>query len=758
MSQVILKPIAKPPNKGASKKESNENVSSYALLSPIEFAPNSPFVPLTKIPPTIAEPTKEEVNRSSTLSSIPKGAQLLYYSPGPAPSPLSAVSPTSLMAMIQRMHRPPPVPKSNQYKSVKEYVDLVRAEDDGYIHHLQSIAKQIFAERGPLCDSEGFYQHSGECWNDSFQQILFNADMIKEQIQSQILTIDFSLDTFGLPDFLFVPMNKLDTAKEYVIEFKDEIQVQKEWTFLYLAEMQKRFLRHYIAEGLRRKEKVESCATGELAEIARQRIKEIGKSTEQRRKGLEAKRGAIFGRLLPLNDYAFRPTVEEYTAKKELTGGTDFDIQILFNVVNYVFFSGIPLKLNIQVPFTLKNSFVDIATFKKFLDRVNSCLLVCSNKATNVVDSHEMAFYQCGSNSYLFDNNSGSILFDWRTFLIYYFNLILEELTPVIVFTQVNFYDESTYLNYFFYPVIQHQNKTGTGYSTIILAKEEIVDITDQMTDVQNPNFKFKVELETVKLYGEIDRTKNHIFENISFIYNEKITEITNVGYEMNQVRLKRNPLEIYLLNKNTEAALQFIDEAPVVPNLTGILASGDVPILYIAIELGLEDAALKLVEKGYNYKYTVKGMTALMQSVVKNQYRLFKELLKLGVNLSNINNAELQAIHFAAKQGVPIEFLKDLIDAGANIEAKTAGGATPLMIAAVNEELEKVKYLCSKGADAGAKSILDKTALDIAINEEIKAALTSCKKEGGRRKGKGKKTMRKRKGKAKKRRYTRVK
>ena len=49
------------------------------------------------------------------------------------------------------------------------------------------------------------------------------------------------------------------------------------------------------------------------------------------------------------------------------------------------------------------------------------------------------------------------------------------------------------------------------------------------------------------------------IFENISFIYNEKITEVANVGYEMNQVRLKRNPLEIYIFNKNTEAALKFI-------------------------------------------------------------------------------------------------------------------------------------------------------------------------------------------------------
>ena len=37
--------------------------------------------------------------------------------------------------------------------------------------------------KGPICDSIGFFQHYGECWNDTLQMILLYTDGLKEITQ-----------------------------------------------------------------------------------------------------------------------------------------------------------------------------------------------------------------------------------------------------------------------------------------------------------------------------------------------------------------------------------------------------------------------------------------------------------------------------------------------------------------------------------------------------------------------------------------------
>ena len=165
-------------------------------------------------------------------------------------------------------------------------------------------------------------------------------------------------------------------------------------------------------------------------------------------------------------------------------------------------------------------------------------------------------------------------------------------------------------------------------------------------------------------------------------------------------------------------------------------LQIGEVPILYGAIQAGQKDVALKLLEKGYNYKYIVDDMTPIMHAIEKRQYEVFKKLLSLGADISYYDRHTTQAIHYASQKGVPIEYLKGLVEAGAEVNAKTAGNSIPLIVATIQNDIEKVEYLCQQGADATMKSLLDKTALNVATTDEMKAALATCKKqEGGKKK-----------------------
>ncbi len=46
--------------------------------------------------------------------------------------------------------------------------------------------KELFDQNGPICNSEGFYQHYGECWSDTFQMLMLYTDGIKEFTQAKL--------------------------------------------------------------------------------------------------------------------------------------------------------------------------------------------------------------------------------------------------------------------------------------------------------------------------------------------------------------------------------------------------------------------------------------------------------------------------------------------------------------------------------------------------------------------------------------------
>lgn len=70
-----------------------------------------------------------------------------------------------------------------------------------------------------------------------------------------------------------------------------------------------------------------------------------------------------------------------------------------------------------------------------------------------------------------------------------------------------------------------------------------------------------------------------------------------------------------------------------------------------------------------------------------------------------------------------------NLLDAGANINAKDRHGQTALMFAVRNNKINVVKLLLNKGASHTIKSKAEESALDIAYKSSFKHIISQLKK-----------------------------
>lgn len=83
----------------------------------------------------------------------------------------------------------------------------------------------------------------------------------------------------------------------------------------------------------------------------------------------------------------------------------------------------------------------------------------------------------------------------------------------------------------------------------------------------------------------------------------------------------------------------------------------------------------------------------------------VIKLLLDAGadVKLTSQSVGEVSALHHASLWGDP-EMLKLLIEAGAEVDARTESGLTPLMMAVRHDNLDNLKTLLRAGADLAAE------------------------------------------------------
>ena len=126
--------------------------------------------------------------------------------------------------------------------------------------------------------------------------------------------------------------------------------------------------------------------------------------------------------------------------------------------------------------------------------------------------------------------------------------------------------------------------------------------------------------------------------------------------------------------------------------------SDGQATPLYLAVRGGHLAAAKLLLERGADVNAAPTPLLgpALMPALAKRRIDLIDLLLDNGANPNAGRNNET-AVHIAARSGC-LECVKSLVEAGADVNAKTKDGKTPLHLAKLKGQREIADYLVSHG------------------------------------------------------------
>src|SRR6185503_477338 len=142
--------------------------------------------------------------------------------------------------------------------------------------------------------------------------------------------------------------------------------------------------------------------------------------------------------------------------------------------------------------------------------------------------------------------------------------------------------------------------------------------------------------------------------------------------------------------------------------------------LLHTALSNGDGAAAQKAIEEGADPNANFGGETSLHWAVENRQEALVRVLLGHGANPSPRTRFYQQTpLHIAADLGAT-NLAELLIEAGAEIEAKTNGGWTPLHVAVDRNANEIVGLLLAKGADIDARNNSGESVLHFVANVSL--------------------------------------
>jgi ankyrin repeat protein/WD40 repeat protein len=119
----------------------------------------------------------------------------------------------------------------------------------------------------------------------------------------------------------------------------------------------------------------------------------------------------------------------------------------------------------------------------------------------------------------------------------------------------------------------------------------------------------------------------------------------------------------------------------------------------------------------------TNRGNTALLEAAEEHQFNLFQLLIDSGANIKHLNKEGNTALHLILSSNVAenselIAMVNKLIDLGADINAKSQKGYTPLLLAVKSGYVNVTKALIAAGANPNAKDIRKRTPLLEAVSK----------------------------------------
>jgi ankyrin repeat protein len=107
------------------------------------------------------------------------------------------------------------------------------------------------------------------------------------------------------------------------------------------------------------------------------------------------------------------------------------------------------------------------------------------------------------------------------------------------------------------------------------------------------------------------------------------------------------------------------------------------------------------------------EGYSSLAYSVAFGEWTTAAVLAEHGANVNARGYDDQPILTSSVTQPALVQLL---LDKGANVEARSESGATPLMVAAEYDEVNSVKLLLAHGARVDAADFFGKTALDYAV------------------------------------------
>jgi ankyrin repeat protein len=148
---------------------------------------------------------------------------------------------------------------------------------------------------------------------------------------------------------------------------------------------------------------------------------------------------------------------------------------------------------------------------------------------------------------------------------------------------------------------------------------------------------------------------------------------------------------------------------------------------LHAAVENGNIEIAQFLLDSGAKANIRdFRKRTPLMMMDGDATPEIVDLLLRHGAKVQSVDKEKNTVLHHFVENADDQDMVRLLVAQGINVNAVNGDRETALMIASKNGNTDDVKALLESGADVGRSNADNKTAWDLADNDEIKSLLES--------------------------------